>query len=116
MEIEIEFYVAPSGNCPFNDWMDDVKDTKTKTKILSRLDRLRLGNFGDCKSVGDGVSKLRIDYEPIPVKSFSRFSGSFEPIFDPNSGVNIRSLILTPEFGSKSGQNNPENRRKILLG
>lgn len=29
-----------------------------------RLDRLRLGNFGDCKTLQDGVSELRIHYGP----------------------------------------------------
>jgi len=46
--------------------------------------------------------------EPISVKSFSRFSGSFEPIFDPNSGDNIRMFDITPRIWI-------ENRRKILL-
>lgn len=64
MEIEIEFYVAPNGCCPFEDWVNGIRDVKTKTKILTRLDRLRLGNFGDCKNLGEGVSELRIDYGP----------------------------------------------------
>ena len=29
-----------------------------------RLDRVSLGNFGDCHGVGDGVQELRIDYGP----------------------------------------------------
>ena len=29
-----------------------------------RLDRVSLGNFGDCRSVGEGVQELRIDYGP----------------------------------------------------
>lgn len=29
-----------------------------------RLDRISLGNFGDCRSVGEGVQELRIDYGP----------------------------------------------------
>jgi len=29
-----------------------------------RLDRLKLGNFGDCKTLQEGVSELRIHYGP----------------------------------------------------
>lgn len=54
----------PNGYCPFGDWIEDVKDLKTKAKVLTRLDRLKLGNFGDCKNLGDGVLELRIDYGP----------------------------------------------------
>jgi len=33
-----------------------------KTRILLRIRRVSLGNIGDVKSVGEGVSELRIDY------------------------------------------------------
>ena len=33
-----------------------------KTRILIRIRRLSLGNLGDVKPVGEGVSELRIDY------------------------------------------------------
>jgi predicted RNA-binding protein with PIN domain len=44
---------------------------------------------------------------------FCRFSGSFEPIFDPNCRGNINFRILPLQFESKSGQNYPEKRRTI---
>jgi hypothetical protein len=80
----------------------------------------QIPNFSNtlCISLFD-LSKVypkQVVLEPIPIKSFSRFLGSFEPIFDSNFGVNIRKLILTPKFESKIGQNNPKNRRKILPG
>lgn len=64
MEIEIEIYVASNGKRPFEIWFDDIREILTRAKILTRLDRLKLGNFGDCKTVGDGVSELRIHYGP----------------------------------------------------
>ncbi len=44
----------------FNIWIKKLKDAKAKVSIFRRIDRLKKGNFGDCKSVGDGVSELRI--------------------------------------------------------
>ena len=39
-----------------------LKDARAAAIIRARLNRIRLGNFKDCKSVGDGVQELRIDY------------------------------------------------------
>jgi putative addiction module killer protein len=35
-----------------------------KPKIVARIDRLSLGNFGDCKALGNGLFELRIDWGP----------------------------------------------------
>ncbi len=64
MKIEIELYETDSGLRPFDIWFEKIKDMSTRAKILTRLDRLKLGNFGDCKSIGDGLSELRIHYGP----------------------------------------------------
>ena len=39
-------------------------ETVTHARISARLNRLKLGNFGIAKSLGDGVSELKIDYGP----------------------------------------------------
>jgi putative addiction module killer protein len=48
----------------FSDWMARVQDGRAKARIVRRIDRLAAGNPGDVKSVGEGVSELRIDYGP----------------------------------------------------
>lgn len=62
--IDIELYTAPSGKNPFIDWLESLKDRKARAQIKVRLDRVRLGNLGDHKSVGNGVMELRISYGP----------------------------------------------------
>lgn len=49
---------------PFEDGLDDLKDRKAVARVLARVARARQGNPGDCKSVGEGVSELRVDYGP----------------------------------------------------
>lgn len=48
----------------YSSWFSKLKDHRAKAKILVRIRRLSLGNPGDVKPVGNGVSELRIDYGP----------------------------------------------------
>ena len=48
----------------FANWLRRLADDKARFRIVARIRRLSLGNFGDIKPVGDGVSELRIDYGP----------------------------------------------------
>jgi len=48
----------------FAKWLDGLHDIRARARILARVERLALGNPGDVKSVGEGVSELRIDYGP----------------------------------------------------
>jgi putative addiction module killer protein len=61
---ELLEYITSDGKCPFEDWIKALKDVKARALIRVRLNRIILGNLGDCKSVGDGVSELRIDFGP----------------------------------------------------
>lgn len=48
----------------FADWLRKLRDRHVHARIEVRIRRLSLGNPGDVKSVGDGVSEMRIDYGP----------------------------------------------------
>ena len=48
----------------FDAWLSDLKDRQAVARIAARIDRLALGNAGDVKPVGSGVSEMRIDYGP----------------------------------------------------
>jgi putative addiction module killer protein len=45
-------------------WFLSLGDRQARARIDVRIRRLSLGNSGDVKPVGDGVSELRIDYGP----------------------------------------------------
>lgn len=48
----------------FHAWLTNLTDSNARARIAVRIDRLALGNPGDVKPVGGGVSELRIDYGP----------------------------------------------------
>jgi len=48
----------------FQTWFDGLRDMRARARIQIRIDRLSLGNAGDVKPVGSGVSEMRIDYGP----------------------------------------------------
>ena len=48
----------------FDRWLRKLRDDHAVARIQARLLRLSLGNAGDAKPVGEGVSEMRIDYGP----------------------------------------------------
>jgi len=48
----------------YHEWFETLNDKRAKARIDVRIRRLSLGNFGDVRPVGKGVSELRIDYGP----------------------------------------------------
>ena len=48
----------------YSEWFADLRDRTAKTRIDIRIRRLSLGNPGDVKPIGEGVSELRVDHGP----------------------------------------------------
>lgn len=48
----------------FARWLDGLRDLQARARIQARIERLAMGNPGDAKPVGEGVSELRIDHGP----------------------------------------------------
>jgi putative addiction module killer protein len=46
----------------FSEWLSNLRDVRAKAEVARRVRRLALGNPGDVKPVGEGVSELRIHY------------------------------------------------------
>ena len=48
----------------FDKWLDGLRDSRAKAKVLVRIQRLAGGNPGDVAPVGEGISEMRIHYGP----------------------------------------------------
>jgi len=88
-EIEIVEYENNAGKNAFRDWLADL-ETRAFARVTSAIARMRLGNFGDVKPVGGGVSERRIDY------------GRGYRIYFGRDG---KKLVVLLGGGSKSRQN-----------
>ena len=62
--MDIRIYTDSEGNKPFDEWLLKLRDSRIRATIRARLERVRTGNFGDCKPVRGGVQELRIDLGP----------------------------------------------------
>ena len=96
--VTIKIYVTVQGREPFTEWLHGIKDAKSRAIIRARLNRIRLGNFGDCHSVGDGVDEFRIDYGPGYRIYFGRLGAK---------------MILLLCAGTKRGQQKDIERAKL---
>ncbi len=61
---KIVYLEIKNGKCPFEDWLNSLKDPAFARAVDARLVRIRDGNFGDHKGVGNGVYELRVPKGP----------------------------------------------------
>lgn len=73
----------------FAKWHRSLRDLRAKVAIARRIDRAKTGNLGDVKSVGEGVSELRVDV-----------SAGYRLYFTMRRGV----VVLLLAGGSKATQ------------
>ena len=62
--ITLLVYVDSRGRAPFSDWLRGLRDERARGVVRARLNRVTLGNYGDCKSLGEALYELRIDFGP----------------------------------------------------
>jgi putative addiction module killer protein len=60
----IQYIIEVRQTETFGRWFAALRDRQSRARIDARIRRLSLGNPGDVKPVGEGVSELRIDYGP----------------------------------------------------
>src|ERR1700675_2475248 len=61
--IEVREYVDAQGRTPYRDWFVKL-DTGTRVRVITAVLRMEHGNFSLAKSVGSGVSEMRLDFGP----------------------------------------------------
>jgi len=64
MAYEIEVYETDLGKKPFDDWLKELSDAQARHIIRARLVRARAGNLGNCKTLGNGINEMKIDFGP----------------------------------------------------
>ena len=87
---ELTEYLTESGVSPFNEWLSKLRDILGRAIIRKRINRIRLGNFGNCKHIGNGVYELKI---------------YFGPGYRVYYGVDNVQLVVLLCGGNKSSQN-----------
>ena len=61
--VEVREYVDARGRVPYRDWIVKL-DAGTRARIIVAVLRMEQGNFSAAKTVGSGVSELRLDFGP----------------------------------------------------
>ena len=64
MHKELRIYKTDRGKEPFSEWLNGLKDVSARARIRARLDRLVVGNYGDCKSINKDIKELRMTFGP----------------------------------------------------
>jgi len=80
-------------------WFKSLRDQRAKARVNIRISRLSLGNPGDVKPVGGGISELRIDV------------GQGYRVYFTQQG---EQLILLLVGGNKKTQQNDIKQAKLL--
>ena len=84
----------------FDKWLKKLKDFKAKAKILFRIQKLETDeHFGDCKSVGEGIREMRIN-----------FAKGYRVYFKEKDGKIIVLLVV----GDKSSQQKDIEKAKVI--
>ena len=63
-ERELRNYVTADNKEPFQEWIRNLGDSLGRAVIRTRLNRVRMGNLGNCRSVSGGVCELKIKFGP----------------------------------------------------
>ena len=60
----LQKYLTESGRCPFDEWLEGLRDKRSQAIVATRLNRVVQGNFGLCRALEGGIQELKIDFGP----------------------------------------------------
>lgn len=60
----VHHVLSANGVDLYQSWLDTIRDTRSKARITTRVDRAEQGHFGVTNSVGDGVFEMKLDFGP----------------------------------------------------
>ncbi len=98
MQYELNILKTNEGKKPFVDWLEKL-DIKTQARINNRLSRIKIGNFGDFKSIGDKIFELRL---------------FFGPGYRIYYGITEEKIVLILSGGDKNNQSRDIEKAKKL--
>jgi putative addiction module killer protein len=58
---DIDVYTDEKGVAPFEEWLNRL-DATTQLRVVDRINRIRDGNFGDSKTLQEGICELRLHF------------------------------------------------------
>jgi putative addiction module killer protein len=96
-------------SAPFEAWFSSLRDRRAQARINARIRRLSLGNSGDVKPVGSGVSELRIDYGPGVSRLFYATRPHFLPFCCARRQTNSAR-------GHQAGDQDCEGLERVMYG
>jgi putative addiction module killer protein len=100
MSIEVGFLEISSGKCPYVEWEKRLEKS-IRAAIRVRINRLRIGNFGDCKTIkgSTGLYELRIHWGPGYRLYFGRVKDSLVIILcGGDKGTQLRDIQKAKEY------------------
>jgi putative addiction module killer protein len=87
---QLIIYADKMGYEPFQEWIDELRDRQGRQRIIKRIQRLQLGNYGDVEPIGEGLSERRL------------FFGPGYRVYFGESGGNIVVLLCGGDKSSQS--------------
>lgn len=88
MEKTIIIYKDKEGNAPYSDWLFGLKEKSIRYRAISRVDRVKNGNYGDHKRI-HGIVELRLHF------------GKGYRIYFGEDGANVVILLIGGDKGSQ---------------